>query len=287
MQTSDIIVRPMMLSDIDDAMKLSMEEGWNQTQKDWRLFLEYPGNTGRVAEYKNKIVGTTTAINYSNQVAWISMVLVDKAYRGHGISKSLLASVFKNLECCESIKLDATSAGQQVYKTFDFKDEYRITRMTNLSMALLPTGDTDIITEPVQLKDIPDIIALDEISFGANRKQLIEYLAREYQGKATMIKQNTRVIAFAMGRKGSRYHHIGPVMASKFGDAKILISGALQKLAGQPVVADVLCDKEEMIAWLSSIGFIQQRQFIRMYKGENTRAGAVTNQYLIAGPEFG
>ena len=94
MQTSDIIVRPMMLSDIDDAMKLSMEEGWNQTQKDWRLFLEYPGNTGRVAEYKNKIVGTTTAINYSNQVAWISMVLVDKAYRGHGISKSLLASVF-------------------------------------------------------------------------------------------------------------------------------------------------------------------------------------------------
>ncbi len=152
-----------------------------------------------VAECDNKVIGTTTAINYSNQVAWISMVLVDKEYRGQGVSKSLLATIFKKLESCKSIKLDATPAGQQVYKKFDFKDEYLIDRMINLSVQYLPSGgDNDIMPEPIQLKHIPEIIALDEMVFGADRTQLIKYLVSEYPGKAKMLKRNNRINGFAL-----------------------------------------------------------------------------------------
>jgi len=42
-----------------------------------------------------------------------------------------------------------------------------------------------------------------------------------------------------------------------------------------------------LLEWLSSIGFIEQRHFIRMYKKENTLPGKTSNQYLICGPEFG
>jgi GNAT superfamily N-acetyltransferase len=278
----------MELNDIGDAMKLSTAEGWNQTEKDWKLFLENPGNIGRVAECDHNVVGTTTAINYEKKVTWIGMVLVDKAYRGRGISKSLLASVLKELAYSESLKLDATPAGQEVYKKFEFKDEYSIDRMTNASVAdLLPGDDSDIVTEPIQSKHIPEIIALDEIAFGANRAQLINYLVKEYPGKATFVKRNNVITGFALGRDGSRYHHIGPVMASNPADAKILVADALRKLPHQPVVVDVPGDKNELIAWLHSIGFIKQRHFIRMYKKENTRPGIPANQYLIAGPEFG
>lgn len=31
------ILRPMELSDIGSAMKLSNAEGWNQTEKDWKF----------------------------------------------------------------------------------------------------------------------------------------------------------------------------------------------------------------------------------------------------------
>ena len=88
----------MELSDIVSAMKLSNAEGWNQTEKDWRLFVENTENVCMVAECNNKIIGTTTAINYSNQFAWIGMVLVDKEYRGQGVSKALLTNIFKKLE---------------------------------------------------------------------------------------------------------------------------------------------------------------------------------------------
>jgi len=282
------ILRPMQLSDIGSAMKLSNAEGWNQTEKDWKLFLVNPGNICMVAESDNRVIGTTTAINYSNQVAWIGMVLVDTEYRGQGVSKSLLTTIFKKLESCKSVKLDATPAGQQVYKKFDFKDEYLVARMTNSLMKNLPLDDdSDILPKPIQQKHIQEIIALDETTFGANRAQLIKYLVREYPDKGMVLKRNNRITGFALGRDGNKYHQIGPVVASNSGDARILITKALKKLVNQPIVVDVLRDKEDLLDWLSSIGFIEQRYFIRMYKKENTLPGITSNQYLICGPEFG
>jgi hypothetical protein len=40
-------------------------------------------------------------------------------------------------------------------------------------------------------------------------------------------------------------------------------------------------------AWLTSIGFIEQRSLTRMYKGRNSRPGKPEKQFAILGPEFG
>jgi Acetyltransferase (GNAT) domain len=269
------------------AMKLSNAEGWNQTEKDWKLLIENPENACMVAECDNKVIGTTTAINYSNEVAWIGMVLVDKEYRGRGVSKSLLTNIFKKLQHCKSIKLDATPEGQRVYKKLDFRDEYLIIRMTNTLMKNLPASDDDILPEPVQLQHIQEIIELDEFIFGANRKQLITSMVNEYPGKAWLLKRNNHITGFALGRDGNKYHHIGPVVASTTIEAKILVTKAMNDLTNQSIVVDVLLDKDGLVNWLHSIGFIKQRHFTRMYKEENLLPGITSKQYLIGGPEFG
>ena len=287
MKETVFMIRPMQLSDIVHAMKLSNTEGWNQTEKDWKLLIESPQNVCMLAECNRKIIGTTTAMNYSNQIAWIGMVLVDKEYRGQGVSKSLLTNILKQLGSFQSIKLDATPEGQRVYKKFDFKDEYLITRMATASMKSLSYDDDDIFPVPIQLKDIQEIIVLDELVFGANRTQLIESLIKEYAYKAWLLKRNNSITGFALGRKGNKYHQVGPVFASNINDVKMLIRKALEELINQPVVMDVLSEKEDLINWLNSIGFIMQRQFVRMYKKENPFPGIINNQYLICGPEFG
>jgi GNAT superfamily N-acetyltransferase len=287
MEKTVFIIRSMQLKDVEYAMKLSGAEGWNQTEKDWKLFIEGPQNICILAECNKKIIGTTTAINYSNQIAWIGMVLVAKEYRGQGVSRSLLTTILKKLEPVKSIKLDATPEGQRVYKKFDFKDEYLITRMITPSMKNLSFDGDDILPEPIQSKHIEEIIALDELVFGANRNQLIESLIKEYPYKAWLLKRNNSVAGFALGRKGNKYHHIGPVFASNINDVKILIKRALKALTNQPAVVDVLSEKEDLINWLNSIGFITQRHFVRMYKKENPFPGIIGKQYLICGPEFG
>jgi len=216
------------------------------------------------------------------------MVLVDKEYRGRGVSKSLLENILEKLDSCKSVKLDATPAGQPMYKKFDFSDEYGIARMTNVAMKELPSPDHyDIFPEPIQITNIAEVVAFDKIVFGANRTRLIEYLVNEYRGKAWMLKKNSTITGIALGRNGNKYHHVGPVLALNTPDAKILIAEALKGLTHQPVVLDVLCDKEELIDWLQSIGFIKQRQFIRMYKKNNPFPGIIDKQFLICGPEFG
>lgn len=282
------MVRPMHLEDLGSAMKLSTAEGWNQTEKDWRLFIENPGNVCLVAEWDNRVIGTTTAINYSNSVAWISMVLVDKEYRGHGVSKSLLENILKKLQSCKSVKLDATAAGQQVYKKLDFSDEYLIARMTNVGLIDISLLDHyESSTEPILFTCIPEAVHFDEAVFGANRKQLIEYLVKEHPGQAWMMKRNNTVEGIVLGRKGNKYHHIGPVLASAIVDAKNLIAQALKGSIHQPVIVDVLFDKTELVDWLHSLGFVQQRQFIRMYRKQNPFPGLIDKQFLICGPEFG
>jgi len=269
-------------------MELSKAEGWNQTENDWKLLIESTQNVCLLAEWNKKIIGTTTAMNYANQMAWIGMILVAKEYRGQGVSKLLLTNILKQLESFASIKLDATPAGQQVYEKFDFKEEYVITRVVTGSMKNLSFHDDDtVLAESIRLKDIEKIIALDERVFGTNRRQLIEWLIKQYPRKAWLLKRNNSIAGFALGREGNKYHQVGPVFGSTINDVKMLIRKALKELINQPVVIDVLYEKQDLINWLNSIGFTMQRQFVRMYKKENLFPGIVNKQYLICGPEFG
>jgi len=287
MSESGLRIRPMYLRDVGDSLLLSNAEGWNQTENDWKRLAKNPQNICRVAEQDNRIVGTATAINYANDVAWIGMVLVDKALRGKGISKMLLTDLINKLGSCRSVKLDATPAGQPVYEKYGFKDEYIIYRMTNLS----PEGsgsreDTDG-PQPVRLTDVSDIASLDHSVFGAERFYLLNSLLNEFPAKAWMVKQDGRITGYALGRQGVRYHQIGPVFADEFVVARSLIAKALSDLQGQPVVVDIPADKEELIGWLNAKGFVSQRHFVRMYMRVNPFPGRPENQYLICGPEFG
>jgi N-acetylglutamate synthase-like GNAT family acetyltransferase len=286
MQKEEIIIRDIHLSDLDGAMRLSTEQGWNQTKTDWKLIIENKLNACLLAEYRAEIIGTTAAMNYSNDVAWINMVLVDKRYRGHGISKILLEAILKKLHHSKSIKLDATPEGQKVYKQYHFIDEYSITRMTCDSLKNI-SQQGDALTKPVQKKDISEIIACDKLAFGADRTALIESLVKTYPHKAWMLKRNNSVAGFVLGREGRKYNQIGPVMASSAADAEILITKLLSDSENKPMVADVLNDKQELISWLSSIGFVEQRHFVRMYQHNNPFPGNIDRQYLICGPEFG
>ena len=288
MKKAEFIIREMRPGDITGAMKLSTAEGWNQTENDWNFLIENSKNICVIAEHSDKIIGTTTAMNYSGNAAWIGMVLVDKEFRGQGVSTSLLTEVLKKLTSFKSVKLDATPAGRNVYKKFGFRDEFEIVRMTNLSMENISVkNDEKIFPEHIELKHLNEIIDFDKNIFGVKRSSLIKYLLSQYPQKAWMIKRNNLIAGIVLGRSGNKYHHIGPVFAANIIDAKNLINSALNELKNKSVVVDIISEKNYLIGWLKLNGFSTQRKFVRMYKEQNLFPGNVSNQYLICGPEFG
>jgi ribosomal protein S18 acetylase RimI-like enzyme len=283
-----VTIRPLTIEDIGQAIQLSHAERWNQTEKDWQLLIQNPQNTCLAAELDGKLIGTSTAINYNNLVAWIGMVLVNKQFRGRGVSKLLLSNLLNQLKSIRSIKLDATQAGQPVYQKFGFKNEYIIHRMTTDSVLTVEESfDSTYLPEPILPENYSEVIEFDKQIFGASRNQLIKFLVENNLENSWMIKRKGKIIGVALGRKGSRFYQVGPVLALDEKITKALIIKAIVGISGQSVVVDVLDDKKELINWLSGLGFTIQRSFVRMYQDENPYPGIPEKQFLICGPEFG
>jgi ribosomal protein S18 acetylase RimI-like enzyme len=215
------------------------------------------------------------------------MMLVDRDYRGRGISKLLLLDAIDKLKKCKSIKLDATPAGRPVYLKLDFIDEYTLYRMTNPSVSKISQRDDLVETMLAGPEDIPEIAAFDAKVFGADRTDLIRGLYEGYPDLAWLIKENNSVAGFCLGRRGQNFTQIGPVYALSAKGAKALIRSAVNQITGQAVVVDIPADKSETEQWLEASGFSSQRPFERMYLSNNPHPGIIENQYLISGPELG
>ena len=280
-------IRLMRPDDLEQAFGLSTKEGWNQTVNDWSLLLNSPGSICIVAEMDKMVVGTATALNYENRIAWIGMVLVDKSLRGKGAGKLLLKYILDSLQNVESVKLDATPAGEPLYRKLGFIGEHKILRMTCEALNYIPEKSDLQDLDNIKEENFAEVLKLDRAIFGADRSYLLMNLLNNYPAKAFYLKKGNNPEGFVLGRDGTKYHYIGPVCALSHSSARDLMSKTLESINNQPVAVDVLEDKEDFIIWLESIGFMKQRQFLRMYLNRNPYPGMVDTQYLISGPEYG
>jgi GNAT superfamily N-acetyltransferase len=270
--------RKMVPTDINAGLALCRSAGWNQLENDWKLFLELEPDGARVAvDEAGKVAGTVTTINYEDHFSWIGMVLVDPEKKRMGIGTQLLREALKVLEKMETVKLDATPAGREVYLKLGFNDEYMLSRMVlKEKIRSLPSNAVH-----VREQDFDAILQQDKKVFGASREDLLKRMLKNYPELSFVI--NAR--SYSFGRKGFNFTQIGPVIADGIDDAKQLVSSALNTING-PVVMDVM-DHSPFKQWLASLGFTEQRKLIRMYLGKNEYPGILAKQFAILGPEFG
>lgn len=276
--------RVMIQDDVEAGLSLCRMIGWNQLAKDWELFLSVSPGDCRVAVKDNKVVGTVTTIKYQKAFCWIGMVLVNPECQKQGIGKQLLKEAMVILQNEETIKLDATPAGREVYLILDFVDEYRISRM---KMNADVNGLEEGVAVAVNEEDLNEIAEFDSAVFGADRRFLLEWMWKGAPQYAFVIKDKDEIKGYCMGRTGFNFTDIGPIVAKDLTTAKQLASAALRNCIGKPVVIDALKLHTEWIKWLQAIGFTEQRELIRMFKGKNNFPGIPGKQFSILGPEFG
>ena len=272
----------------DDAihgLRLSTQAGWNQTLSEWNLILNDSNSICIGAELDDQIVATAAAINYNPDFTWIAMVLTDIKFRRRGISKLVLTALLKTIGNKRTIKLDATPAGQALYSQFGFKAEYKIFRFVGSTFPgqLYKNKKISLALKP----HYQDMILSDMAQFGANRSIYFDWIKLNFSSNSYLIFDSEKITGFICGREGKNYMHLGPMLCSKISEAIDLLQYSLGKKYKLPVIVDVPESKSELIHWLESNGFIQQRAFVRMYKNGNTASDPVLDSYLIAGPEFG
>lgn len=287
MYAKNIVVKELKEADIPGAMRLKSAENWNQTTEDWRMLLSLDPTLCLGAFNGDRVVGTVTATNYNNEIAWIGMMLVDQDFRGLGLGRRLLTTVIEKLSDCRSIKLDATDKGLPLYQKLGFREEQFIDRMVTPGMASALRIAGDPLIKPLTQENLPEAAVLDREAFGADRLRLFAELLKSHRDKAWYIEREGRLSGCVFGRTGSNYTQLGPLSAESMEDAKVLILGALKNYVGKPVVLDVLQDKKDWKELLLSLEFSVQRSFTRMYLKDSGFPASPQKQFLIAGPELG
>ncbi|MEO8416693.1 MAG: GNAT family N-acetyltransferase [Ginsengibacter sp.] len=279
-----IVFRSMTDSDIAAGLALCGAAGWNQLARDWKILLHLSPGDCRVATVNDKVIGTVTTLRYEKYFSWIGMVLVDPAYRGRGTGRQLLDEALQVLQHEETIKLDATQAGRELYLKLNFVDEYHLSRMTTIAPAKSPSVSA---ARPVHKKDMDTIANFDNQIFGADRQSLLEWMLTGAPELAFVLEDNKVIRGYCLGRHGHNFTQVGPVVAGNYEVAKELVAAALFNCIDQPVILDAMHFDPEWIGWLCSIGFAEQRSLIRMYRGSNRFPGLPEKQFAILGPEFG
>jgi GNAT superfamily N-acetyltransferase len=104
------------------------------------------------------------------------MVLVDPSSRRQGIGMKLLKESLNILRKENTVKLDATPAGREVYLKLDFRDEYYLSRMHCRSVAAQPKMKSHV--RKTQPTDLYKIYLYDQEVFGANRENILEWMLK-------------------------------------------------------------------------------------------------------------
>ncbi len=280
-----IFYRKMVPADIQECMELSKAAGWNQLEIDWQVFMRLGPEDNIVAVLGSEIVGSVATIRYGEELSWIGMLLVHPKHRGNGVGRDLLLEAVQKLAHEKNVKLDATTAGRQIYLQCGFEDEYPISRLETNSIAVAAPGENCF---PAEEKDLPEIFELDAAAFGANRQMLLKQIWFNALSFSFVYKSEGKILGYTLGRRGYRFFHVGPIIAENGEVAKELLQTVLHHTpADTPVILDVNYTDKEWLSWLNQSGFTEQRSFMRMFRGDNTNPGHPSRQYAILGPEFG
>jgi GNAT superfamily N-acetyltransferase len=290
--------RDMTEADLEDGLRLSQASGWNQAIEDWRLLLSLGPGLFRVAVEDGRVVASGGAVRYGDALAWICMILVDPAKRGHGIGTRIFEDVLERAKAymrCGGLRcvgLDATPAGHGIYAACGFQDEGGIVRTRAEGSGLEsctaePRQNQDLTpsARPLTAADLPAVLARDREVFGADRGAVLRW-AHATAPDLAWIASTAGTLAYCFGRHGDHSDHVGPVVA---GDATVaggLVRACLARPRSRPLIVDARVEPS-WVASLAAMGFREQRPFTRMYLGESRPASQPSAEPAVLGPEFG
>jgi GNAT superfamily N-acetyltransferase len=278
-------IRIMTADDIPAGVRLKEIAGWNQTEADWKRFLDASPRGCFVAEVDGKVCGTVTTIVFENRFAWVGMVLVDPEFRSKGIGTALLERGVQYLDDLKisTIKLDATPQGKPLYEKLGFVSEYEIERWM-----LHRNSPRDGRVPDTQANELSsEILEIDREVFGADRSSLLKSLHRDAPRFTILAWAEGFGQGYALGRRGAFADHLGPWMARTSSAGQQLLETFLSRSSRQTLIVDYIKTNQIAAELLERFGFGYARTLTRMHRGVNRFPGQPDILCAILGPEFG
>ncbi len=275
----DISIRNLSAVDIPAADRIVMASfGQSESRLDeMRRYLEIQPDGYFVAEQAGILLGMVGAIDYG-AFAYIGLMVVWPEFQGRGIGRLLMERLLVWLDQRGTPSLlDATEMGYPLYKKMGFVE-------TDLSSVYIQ--DQPVERQPVNAPiyslhpdDLDELVAFDTPLFGADRRNVLKVMLRDYSGGTLATRDEAgRISSYIIIRDG----RLSPWMAHDPASAEQVLQAALaSNLSGKPVALIPGANKAG-IQILERYGFSFKRSCRHMQRGLTTERRRTQTYGLVS-----
>jgi GNAT superfamily N-acetyltransferase len=261
---------------VSSACRLSTQAGWNQTEEDWSRLSRLAGASVKVFVSDGEVRASYSVVGYESRIGWIGMVLVDEAYRGKGLGKTVFTNALREATGFGAVGLDATDLGEPIYLRHGFEAVHPIVRWLGNSHGGHRSGIRTGLHE--------GILTLDAEVTGIDRKNLLCDFSMSGADFFSLVESGS-TLAYGVLRAGRTACHLGPVVARSAEGFQRILDCASGKNLDTPILCDVLNANAESI--LAAQGWRSMRALKRMIKPPLAACLCADEIWCAAGFELG
>lgn len=258
------MIRPLLTTDLADALKLTQAENWSHRLEDWQFHFRL-GRGWAVCDDHGALIGTALWWPYGEHFATVGLIVVDRRQQGKGIGRRLMHAIIEAAGS-RTLHLVATQAGLKLYRQCGFEEIGTIEQRQgdpNRHAGITATVDTSL--RAVTSDDAAVLSNLDANALGAPRDHVIRAVLASSSG-GVLATRGGKPIGFALMRPSGRGHVIGPIVAPDEALATALISHLLDRGEGFARV-DLPGDAVEVAQWLDRVGLVSVDRVTTMERG--------------------
>lgn len=218
MQLQSFELRLGDIADVDLELlhALSIAVGWPHRAEDWQM-LRTTGRGVVALDQIGRVLGSAMWFPFGGDFSTVGMVITSPRLQANGTGRWLMDHVLTQ-SGSGHLGLSATRAAYRLYLSMGFTPEKTVCQCQG--NAILPVRSdlpAGAVLREVSTGDLPEIAALDQSAYGADRSAVLSHLLTVSKGK--VLVRGGRLAAFALCRRFGRGFVVGPVVASDDADA--------------------------------------------------------------------
>jgi GNAT superfamily N-acetyltransferase len=229
---NDYVIRAMTRSELDFAIRLASQAGWNPGLHDADCFYQTDPNGFLIGLLNDQPIGCISAVSYPGNFGFLGFYIVVPEYRGQGYGIQLWNAAINYLRG-HNIGLDGVLEQQSNYQRSGFQLAHRNIRYAG--MVEVKQADTKNIVDLRQVA-FADLCAYDRHLFPADRARFLKAWIQMPQAKAIAMLEDQAIVGYGVIRQCHQGYKIGPLFANSSQIAEAL----LLNLACHPELGSLL-----------------------------------------------
>jgi predicted N-acetyltransferase YhbS len=271
------LLKPADLPAADEVLKAAFATP-DSRAAELRRYLRLQPDGWLAALSGRTLVGMVGALDYGSY-AHIGFMAVHPEYQRQGIGRAQMETLLRRLDArgCPQAILDATPQGEPLYNRLGFVgDQYsQVFVQSQPCQTSLPGGRISALTA----RDLPDLAALDQAVFGADRLRVLKAYLSEHGRRAFGVRDESGGLSGYLIAQGRR---IGPWVARRSADAELLLRAALSLPYDGPPRVIVPSVNLPAARLLPRYGFQLERENTHMRRGGRRFPGERRFYYGLA-----